>query len=252
MKNELTQITKEAGEKVLHFYGSSIFELKEDQSPLTLADQASHQYLTHALPQVKNIPVLSEENPIDRDIRKNWDEFWLIDPLDGTKEFIHGFNDFCINIALIKNKKPVIGLIYAPALNELYYAKEDYGFQYEGPTKKRILSQGLISVTSRFHHSNVTQQFMDLNNINNSLTIGAALKFGAMALGLIDIYPRFEGSKEWDIAAGHIILKEANCKIIDLMTNKEPLYNKKYIKNNYFIAHHNTININKLTYPEFL
>lgn len=252
MNQNITQIIKEAGERILPYFGTNQFSLKEDKSPLTIADKISHDFLILNLPKIKNVPVLSEEQQVNFDTRKNWDEYWLIDPLDGTKEFTHGYDDFCINIALIKNNVPILGLIYSPILNELYYAESGCGFEYEGPTKNRENTQEMIVATSRFHHSSITDNFMLLNKLTNKYVIGAALKFGRMALGQIDVYPRFEGSKEWDTAAGQIILMESNCNIIDLTTNKTPTYNKKSIKNNFFLAYRSNIDINNFNYPDYL
>jgi 3'(2'), 5'-bisphosphate nucleotidase len=252
MKQDLIAIIKEAGEKVLEFYGSKDFKTKEDKSPLTLADQASHKYLCQKLLEIKNIPIVSEENEIAFYIRKDWDEFWLIDPLDGTKEFISGFDDFCINIAIIQKHKPILGVIYAPKLNELYWAEQGKGFEYHGIPQKRSSETETIVAVSRFHNSEISKNFITINNLNHIYTVGAALKFGRMALGQIDLYPRFEGSKEWDTAAGQIILKEAKCNMFDLTTKKEPSYNKPDVRNNYFIASSPNININQLQYPEFL
>lgn len=250
MKKELLRLIEETGDKILCFYGDKTFDLKKDDSPLTLADQASHDYLVTHLPQIKNVPILSEECHVDFEQRKNWEEFWLIDPLDGTKEFIHGFDDFCINIALIQQNKPVLGLIYAPLLKEFYFAEEGRGFEYFGPGHELERDSELVVATSRFHHSELTSHFMTLNNLSKVYTIGAALKFGRMALGQIDLYPRFEGSKEWDTGAGQLILIEANGTVLDLQTRKLPTYNKSNIRNNFFMAYRNHVDINQFYYPD--
>ncbi|WP_157737711.1 3'(2'),5'-bisphosphate nucleotidase CysQ family protein [Legionella spiritensis] len=224
--------------------------MKIDASPLTEADRVSHEHLTSCLPRIKNIPVLSEEHPIDFDMRKDWHEFWLIDPLDGTKEFINELDDFCINIALIQDREPVLGIVYAPVLNELYYAEKNKGFEYFGPVLQRTDRQDIVVATSRFHHSQLTDDFMSLNGLTNTYAIGAAIKFGRMALGLIDIYPRFEGSKEWDTAAGQLIIKEASCRIIDLKTQEEPRYNKCDVRNNFFVAYNSLLDIKQFQFPD--
>lgn len=236
MKAQLFQVIKEAGDKILDYYGCNTFEKKTDSSPFTQADKASHDYLIKALPQIKNIPILSEEAIVSYHERRNWKEFWLIDPLDGTKEFISGYDDFCINIALIKNGRPVLGLLYSPILKEFYWAELKKGFEYKGPKHEKSKKGLLVTAISRFHHSRLTQKFMSINNISETVIVGAALKFGRMALGQIDVYPRFVGSKEWDIAAGQIILQEAGGCILDLVTQKPLLYNKKNTKNNFFLS----------------
>jgi 3'(2'), 5'-bisphosphate nucleotidase len=252
MNSALKSIAYECGKKIMNCCESISYSLKIDASPLTLADQASHDFLDRSLKDIKNIPVLSEENIIPYTARKNWDEFWLIDPLDGTKEFINGHDEFCINIALIQNKEPVLGLIYAPKLDEFYYAEKGRGFEYKGPDRSFIKAEGPIIAVSRFHHSQKTEHFLKLHDFTKTYSVGAALKFGRMALGEIDVYPRLEGSKEWDIAAGHIILKEAQCFIVDLTTNTEPIYNKQSLENNYFIAYGPTIDLSSLRHKDIL
>ena len=242
MMEELHKISQEAGDLILKYYGDKTFSVKEDLSPITLADQASHNFLVNALKQIKDIPILSEENIIPYDIRKTWDEFWLIDPLDGTKEFINGIDEFCICIALIKNRKPVMGAIYAPALKEFYWARQDKGVQYKGPKREKRNGKGVIAVTSRFHVSQKTKDFLEAIKIDNVIQMGSALKFGRMALGEIDLYPRFEWSKEWDIASGHIILELCDSSIVDMKTRTSLLYNSESLQNNNFFAH--TCNIN--------
>lgn len=252
MKQDLLQLIKESGNEVLKYAHSNHFVIKDDASPVTYADKASHNYLCKNLLDIRNIPILSEENIISYSLRSKWDEFWLIDPLDGTKEFMKGLDDFCINIALVQNQAPVLGLIYAPRLNELYWAENGRGFEYYGPSRKRLNNTDTIVAVSRFHCSSLIQEFIAINQFKCVQNVGAALKFGHMALGIIDLYPRFEDSREWDIAAGHIILKESRCSIIDLHTSKEPVYNKQNLKNNYFIANRSNLEINKLKYPVFL
>ena len=244
MIDSLENIIRTAGKIILKYYKCSCsYEFKEDRSPITIADVQSNLFLIESLQNLLSIPVLSEEQGVIYDTRKNWDAFWLIDPLDGTKNFISNSDDFCINIALIKNNKPIAGLIYAPALDELYFAQEGKGFKYKGQPKPFRKDTRMTAVVSRFHHSEITQKFLNLNRITNTVTIGAAIKFGRMALGEFDIYPRFEGSKEWDIGAGQIILKESGCNIFDLKTQAEPLYNKPSFKNNYFFAYRPTVDI---------
>jgi 3'(2'), 5'-bisphosphate nucleotidase len=251
MKNQLIQVIQEAGRRIANFYGDKDFTLKEDLSPITKADQASHNYLIDALPQIKNIPILSEENIIDYEIRNKWSEFWLIDPLDGTQGFINGQDDFCINIALIQNNRPTLGLIFAPILNEFYWGKEGQGFEYRGLDQKREKDARIIVARSRFNHSALTKEFMEINQLMKTCFIGAAIKFGRLAIGQVDLYPRFEGSKEWDTAAGQIILKESGCSIVDLKTQREPSYNKKNIANDFFIAYGPCLKLKTFKFPDF-
>lgn len=251
MKESLIDIVKVAGEEILKLSDNKSFRNKEDYSPFTAADKISHDYLKAALVRLYDIPVLSEEECVPFESRSQWKEFWLIDPLDGTKEFINGYDDYCINVALIQDNQPVIGIIYAPKLDEIYYAQKGCGFEYRGMPRQRS-KQGVIVAVSRFHHSDATKKFMQVNQLSYISTIGAAIKFGRMALGLIDIYPRFEGSKEWDTASGQIILEESGGCLVDVKTRKKLLYNKESIKNNYFIAVRNELDHTKFQYGDLV
>ena len=240
MLQQVIKIAKKAGEIVLKHYSnlSAVsVEYKEDCSPLTIADLQSNQYITEALKKYFNFPVISEESVPDYETRKTFKTFWLVDPLDGTKDFLAQTGQFTINIALIEEGIPTLGVIYVPAMDLLYCAQKGFGaFLNDTPIFNTSNRELYVATDSIFHSSKGTQDFLKKHGINQVLKFGSALKFGKLAEGIIDIYPRFEGSKEWDIAAGHIILKEAGCSIIDLLTNQEPAYNKPSLKNNFFIA----------------
>jgi 3'(2'), 5'-bisphosphate nucleotidase len=185
---------------------------------------------------------VSEECAVEYGIRKNWDKFWLIDPLDGTKDFIAKNGQFTVNIALIDGETPVLGVIYVPASNEMYWA-ENGGGAYrdcDAGGSSRIYNSSqrtdLIASDSVFHSSAETKAFLKKNNITQIKRFGSSLKYCRLAEGEIDIYPRFNGTKEWDTAAGQVILYEAGCKIIDLNTKQNLKYNKPDIRNNFFIA----------------
>lgn len=252
----LIDIVKEAGNIILVYYHKELTDtiVKEDGSPLTIADKASHTHIVNCLKQQFQWPVLSEEDPVEYENRKDWKKFWLVDPLDGTKDFLAVNDEFTVNIALIENGNPVFGIIYAPALNEIYYAQKGQGAYFIENDKKIKLpfkkSNELIACQSRFHESKGNLEFMKLNKIFDVRAYGSSLKFGKLATGEISIYPRFIGSSEWDIAAGHIIVTEAGCDIKDLKTLKEPLYNKASIRNNYFIAHSKSVVFNNIKLPE--
>jgi len=253
----LKMIAIEAGKIILKYYNDDTeIKYKADESPLTLADLKSDEYIKTKLSNHFDTPIISEESPIDFAERKDWNEFFLVDPLDGTKEFINKNGEFTVNIALIRNKKPVMGVIYAPALDEIYYAAEGEGAFKEknGVTielnNRRIFREKRIATASRSHMSEIDKQFFELNNINEFKPAGSSLKFCSVASGESDIYPRFQGSMEWDIAAGHIIAKEAGCKITDLLTGTEPEYNKESMLNNFFIVYSPEIYYSKLKIPE--
>lgn len=239
MINALETIMREAGEIIFSLSSSKTLNVQEkkDSSPVTAADIECGNFLTKKLKKIIDIPVISEESPVDYEIRKKWKRFWLVDPLDGTKEFINGHDDFSICVALVEENRPVLGAIYAPKLQEFYIGGDKYDFRYKGP---QILSEGDKNETtiaaSRFHNSPATDLYTKYHNMKTPIIIGSAIKFGRLALGQFSLYPRFQGSWEWDIAAGHAILNSVGGKIIDLITLAPPLYNKKILKNNFFIA----------------
>ena len=246
-----------AGKKILEIYNSDDFivEYKLDESPLTLADKSSDEIIKNAL-KVSNIPILSEEgNVLDYNKRQNLEKLWIVDPLDGTKEFIKKNDEFTVNIALVENKRPTLGVIYAPALNLLYFSEEKLG------SYKLVLKTSLLStldynmalklpisinknryavVTSRSHLDKETLSYIEnLKNIRSnveSVPIGSSLKFCLLAEGTADCYPRFSPCMEWDTAAGQIICKEAGFELIDQTTNTEMLYNRENLLNNSFVV----------------
>jgi len=244
-----------AGKKIIEIYDSNNFNLeyKLDDSPLTLADTASNKIIKNIL-EASNIPILSEEgNILDFNNRKNLKQLWIVDPLDGTKEFIKKNNEFTVNIALIENSKPVIGVIYAPALNVLYFSERKLGAyktlitaldEFDNSKAFRLPlvenSNEYKVLTSRSHLDDNTLDYIDNLKVNNlkvvSVPKGSSLKFCLLAEGLADCYPRFSPCMEWDTAAGQIICEEAGFKVVDLKTMKPIVYNRENLINNYFIA----------------
>lgn len=239
--NYLVDIAIEAGGKVDEIYNSNNFEVdrKEDNSPLTIADMESHRIIKQRLERLyPHIPVLSEEGKdIPYHQRKDWEYFWLVDPLDGTKEFISRNGEFTINIALIRRSKPVIGVIYAPVPDTCYYSKESEGaFKMKGgerPSKIKVDSDdrdGLIAVKSRSHSSEEEKRFLSRYDIKESISVGSSLKFCMIAEGKAHIYYRHGPTWEWDTAAGHAIAEHAGASVSGLS------YNKKVIKNSSFLV----------------
>lgn len=246
MINKVIKIAKDAGAAIMEIYASPDFEItnKEDDSPLTKADLVANQIILDGLRSVSEFPVLSEESYIEFSERKNWKKFWMVDPLDGTKDFIDKNGEFTVNIALIEDHQPILGVLYAPAINLLYYAEKGKGAYKNGVLiSNKSTRSNLIASDSRHHSTKETMAFLEKHNITDVQKFGSAVKFGKMAEGVIDIYPRLNGTKEWDTAAGHIICNEANCKLIDCTTGKEIVYNKESIKNNHFIASRNDLNL---------
>ncbi len=252
---EIINISVDAGEVILNYYNENVDVIyKDDESPLTKADLASHKIITDSIKKITpDIPILSEEEFIDWKIRKKWKKYWLIDPLDGTKEFIKKNDEFTVNIALIENNRPILGVIYTPALNELFYSIKNFG-SYKILTKKKLntlkeakrisinkkKSNKIKIVGSRSHSNPILDKWVNKNfNEFDILQKGSSLKFCLIAEGSADIYPRFGPTSEWDIAAGHIILEEAGGKLKSI-DNKEILYNEKEnILNPEFFAYSN-------------
>ena len=245
----------QAGKKIIEIYNSDDFNLeyKLDDSPITLADTASNKIIENIL-EASNIPILSEEgNILDFNKRKNLKHLWIVDPLDGTKEFIKKNNEFTVNISLVENSIPVIGVIYAPALNVLYFSERKLGAykilitdldEFDNSKAFRLplveKSNEYKVLTSRSHLDDKTLDYIDNLKVNNlkvvSVPMGSSLKFCLLAEGLADCYPRFSPCMEWDTAAGQIICKEAGFKVVDLKTMKPIVYNRENLINNYFIA----------------
>ena len=252
---KIVNISVDAGEVILNYYNENVDVIyKDDESPLTKADLASHKIITDSIKKITpDIPILSEEEFIDWKIRKKWKKYWLIDPLDGTKEFIKKNDEFTVNIALIENNRPILGVIYTPALNELFYSIKNFG-SYKILTKKKLntlkeakkisinkkKSNKIKIVGSRSHSNPILDKWVNKNfNEFDILQKGSSLKFCLIAEGSADIYPRFGPTSEWDIAAGHIILEEAGGKLKSI-DNKEILYNEKEnILNPEFFAYSN-------------
>ncbi len=246
MIENIINIAKDAGEKILKVYNSEDFEIKikEDKSSLTRADIESNRIITNGLKQISDFPVISEEIPVKYTDRKQWEYFWLVDPLDGTKDFIAKNGQFTINIALIHKNTPVTGVVYAPAMDVMYWAEKDKGaFKNNEKIYNNSTGKNLIGSDSNFHSTDQTIAFFKRHNIKEIKRFGSAVKLGKLAEGEIDIYPRLNGTMEWDTAAGHIILKEAGCKLIDIETRQELIYNKENQLNNHFIASRNDLKL---------
>ena len=244
MIKTLEKIAKSAGKIIINHYkkiGSKI-EKKSDGSPITVADLESEDYIVSQLRKNFSYPIITEENSEPYGNRKNWDTYWLVDPLDGTKDFINKEDEFTVNIALIDGHRPVVGVVYAPALDMIYTASLNKGAKKNGKLiYNKSKRKNLIAADSRQHSTKKTENFMLENKISKVLRIGSSLKLCSLAEGLIDVYPRFNGTKEWDTAAAHIICKKAGCKIVDIETENELLYNKDSINNNFFIASRNDL-----------
>lgn len=246
------EMAKEAGSAIMQVY-STDFDVtrKDDNSPLTQADLAAHEVIVTALSTLTpNIPILTEESePIDFQTRKQWQQYWLIDPLDGTREFIKRNGEFTVNIALIDQKKPVLGVVLAPVTGLLYYACRGCGAYKRNsalPIEKihtRTLNLNSLTIAgSRSHTSEAMQNF--LNNVERSngfkpelISMGSSLKICLVAEGLADVYPRLGPTSEWDTAAAHCILLEAGGDIVDEAGDRLMYNSKSSLLNPSFFAH---------------
>jgi 3'(2'), 5'-bisphosphate nucleotidase len=248
------------GEKIMGVYNSPIVEVeyKLDDSPLTLADKKANTIITEKLKATK-IAVLSEEGKnIPYEERKSWKNLWIVDPLDGTKEFVKRNGEFTVNIALIENNFPVLGVIYVPVSRELYFAKKGEGSfkciipeEFEAGNLEEILkaSAKLSSspqpeicriVASRSHMSVDTERYIELKRERYTtvelVSKGSSLKFCLIAENLADCYPRYAPTMEWDTAAGQIIVEEVGKTLVDVKTGERMRYNREELLNNWFLV----------------
>ncbi|MDQ3682291.1 MAG: 3'(2'),5'-bisphosphate nucleotidase CysQ [Bacteroidota bacterium] len=241
----------EAGKKILEVYETDDFsvDMKSDNSPLTKADKVSHQIICQYLSS-SHLPLLSEEGTnIPFEERKRWEYYWLVDPLDGTKEFIKRNGEFTVNIALMKASAPITGVIYAPYLNTLYYGAKETGAYKNAngnknslPIVERSELQDLLQkdsvtiVASRSHSNPETEQFISRFKNYELQSMGSSLKFMLLADRAADIYPRLAPTMEWDTAAAHAILNAVNRQVYQTDLNSELVYNKANLLNPPFIA----------------
>jgi 3'(2'), 5'-bisphosphate nucleotidase len=262
-----------AGEAILNVYDSSFaVELKDDRSPLTAADRRSHKIIVERL---NEIPILSEEGKdVPFELRKNWEFFWLVDPLDGTKEFVKRNGEFTVNIALIRRDSPVMGVIFVPVRGLLYFAAEGlgsfrldlagWGQDFDSTahnqesadvdwfsrvvghstrleiTKKTSPGGSLTIAGSRSHATRELEEFTEKMKGSYAeirfIPAGSSLKFCMVSEGNADIYPRFGPTMEWDTAAGHCIVNESGGEVISAASGTSLVYNKPDLRNPSFIC----------------
>ncbi|MBL4716356.1 MAG: 3'(2'),5'-bisphosphate nucleotidase CysQ [Bacteroidia bacterium] len=251
---DIVNISKEAGKEILQIYATDFeVEQKEDNSPLTLADKNANDLILDQLQKkYPEIPFISEETKkTSYEERKKWEYLWLIDPLDGTKEFLKKNGEFTVNIALIHNQNPVLGVVHVPAQNITYWAKKGIGayYQNENDTPHEIKAKtfslnehDLTLVCSRSHMSEEVENYLRKFQNPNTISMGSSLKFMLVADGRAHIYPRLAPTMEWDTAAAHAVLNEAGGAVIQHDNDKPLVYNKENLKNPHFIAFGNVNN----------
>lgn len=249
---QVREIARQAGERILEIYYGDDFglETKADNSPLTRADRAAHDYILGQLPQLApQWPILSEEAAdIPYAKRRSWETYWLVDPLDGTREFIKRNDEFTVNIALIKQHKPVLGVVYAPVFQECYSAAEGVGSfkQSKDGSQTAIESRARVAeefkvVGSRSHAGPLMQDFMACvqNNMDcpvELLSSGSSLKICRIAEGLADLYPRLGPTSEWDTAAAHCVVEQAGAQLTDLTLQPLRYNTKESLLNPHFLV----------------
>ncbi|MES2619580.1 MAG: 3'(2'),5'-bisphosphate nucleotidase CysQ [Bacteroidota bacterium] len=250
--NKLIAIAQEAGDEIIKIYARDFsVETKDDMSPLTEADKKSNEVILKGLKELSpEIPFISEETKLTPyEERKNWKQFWLIDPLDGTKEFIKKNGEFTVNIALIEDGVPVLGVVYVPAQSKTYYGVKGVGsFQSSSGNAQTAIKNDthyaekdkVTVVASRSHLSDETLQFVeDLKAQGKEvefLSSGSSLKFCLVAEGAADVYPRFGPTMEWDTAAAHAVVMYAGKEVINYETKQPLVYNKQNLLNPWFIV----------------
>lgn len=251
---QLAPVTREAGRILLTHYQSPglVIRRKADRSQVTDADLASSAYLAKALPKIWAAPVMCEEAVVPFETRRHWKEYWLVDPLDGTKDFLAGEKDFTVCIALITNGQPRIGVIFAPVLDELFEAESGEGsFVTRAGKRTRLATKGGLpwaAVRSRFHDAGETTTFLERNRVENTIAVGSALKFGRIAEGMGNLFPRLRGCHEWDVAAGQIIVAEAGGALCALPSGGPLFYNTPEAMVSPFVAVGNAADFAKLRF----
>ncbi len=229
------QIARDAGAAIMQVYAQDFsVEHKDDRSPLTAADMAAHHLIVAGLVKLTpGVPVLSEESAsIDWSERRSWRRYWLVDPLDGTREFVKKNGEFTVNIALVEDGLPVFGVVYAPALDELHYGVRGIGaFVCDGNTRlpiatRRPAAAPLHVAASRSHLDSRTAAAIERMGEVTLLGMGSSLKFCRLAEARLDVYPRFAPTSEWDTAAGQCVLEAAGGTVLTL-DGKPLAYNSK-------------------------
>lgn len=242
----LNKIAYEAGEIIMKYFKQDVgYSLKNDNSFVTQADIEANDFIVNSLIKLNlNFPIISEEEEFSRIKLQNGENFWLVDPLDGTSNFVNRSEDFTVNIALIKDNKPYVGVVYVPAKKQLFYNKDSLAFtKYINKEEEQIFCSSKIKnikalVSSR--KDNGIDLIKDKHDIQKIEIIGSSLKLVRIAEGYAEIHPRAGRTMEWDTAAAHAILNAAGGRVVDLF-NKDICYGKPNFENSSFIAKTNSL-----------
>jgi 3'(2'), 5'-bisphosphate nucleotidase len=243
---ELCAIARSAGEAILEVYGTEFrVQLKDDRSPLTEADRVSHHVIGERLRALdETLPMLSEESaPEDVAMRRSWTRYWLVDPLDGTKEFLKRNGEFTVNIALIDAGRAVLGVVLAPVLARLYYGavghgawRTDHGGEPQPIRVRKSAASPLRIVGSRSHGDGELADYVAALGPHELKPMGSSLKICLIAEGAADIYPRLGPTSEWDTAAAQAILESAGGRMIDRVGGPLRYNTKDDLLNPHFLA----------------
>ena len=247
MDDQLRAVVRSAGSAIMDVYRTDFsVEQKNDESPVTMADRRSHEILAAYLEKRYPFPILSEEGKgVPYEERRTWETFWLIDPLDGTKEFIKRNGEFTINVALVHRDRVVLGIIYTPATDVLYYASQgDGAYKVEQGMTSRLPIEAVrnqfVVVGSRSHTTTSFEAYVGLLRGRYGdvkiISAGSSLKFCLIAEGAADVYPRYGHTMEWDTAAGQVIVEEAGGSVINAATGRPLTYDKESLLNPHFVA----------------
>jgi len=245
--NKIETTAVKAGNAILEIYNSADFgvEIKSDDSPLTKADLAAHNVIVADLTKITpDVPILSEESAdIPFDVRSKWNKYWLVDPLDGTKEFIKKNGEFTVNIALIENGQPILSVVYVPVKEIAYTAAKGYGaFKKVKDERHKINSHKParnipVVVGSRSHISEDVRNYLKKLGDHEMTAMGSSLKFCLVAEGVADLYPRLGLTSEWDTAAAQCIVEQAGGRVVTL-DNESLMYNtKESLLNPFFMVY---------------
>ncbi|MGH8401575.1 MAG: 3'(2'),5'-bisphosphate nucleotidase CysQ [Gammaproteobacteria bacterium] len=250
MLGPVLDIARTAGERIMDIYQTDFsVSTKSDKSPVTDADIAAHHVILEGLQRITpDIPVLSEESAkIPFGERRHWDSYWLVDPLDGTKEFISRNGDFTVNIALIQRGEPVIGVVYIPVEKTSYYGSVGVGAFRRSPEGEQnsirvqsVASDPVRVVASRSHRGGLLDGYLAKLGNHEIVSRGSSLKFCLVAEGAADVYPRLGPTSEWDTGAGHAVLLAAGGHVINVDGSALSYNRKETLLNPYFIAYSDT------------
>ena len=243
----VVELSRQAGDKIMQVYGKDDFsvEAKSDQSPLTEADMASHHLIVDTLAELTpEIPILSEESAdtITWEQRRAWPAFWLVDPLDGTKEFIKRNGEFTVNIALVEGHDTTMGVVHVPARGETYSAGVGVGvFKDAGRSSRPISVQSSAAAPmrvagSRSHGNDETRRFIEQLGDTEAVAIGSSLKLCLVAEGAVDVYPRFGPTSEWDTAAAQCVVEQAGGRVTKMDLERLQYNTKESMLNPYFLV----------------